>query len=176
MTELRSGIVRLHEQGYSVMQTVTMISCGHSTVSRAIKRFEETRRSLAAIIIDTIKSNHEFLGCSAQFHNQHPKSRKFPAAAILKNQNFVSNQLGKRGSVYVSLKGLFFDDKSSFLVEFRTIISQYYHSMAYIDNAIKQIISNPTTDQLDRNSLKKRRKKFRSYSDDDAEAIGKLIF
>ena len=42
MSELRAGIVRLHQQGYKVMEIARMLNCANQTVSYAIKRFEET--------------------------------------------------------------------------------------------------------------------------------------
>uniref|UniRef100_A0A915DVP8 Paired domain-containing protein n=1 Tax=Ditylenchus dipsaci TaxID=166011 RepID=A0A915DVP8_9BILA len=43
MAELRAGIVRLHEQGYSVMDISRMMKCPNQTVSYAIRRYEETQ-------------------------------------------------------------------------------------------------------------------------------------
>ena len=42
MAELRAGIVRLHQQGYKVVEISRMLDASQSNVSKAIKRFKET--------------------------------------------------------------------------------------------------------------------------------------
>ena len=42
MSDLRAGIVRLHQQGNSQAEISRLLDVNKSTVSRAIKRFEET--------------------------------------------------------------------------------------------------------------------------------------
>ena len=42
LSSLREAIIRAHERGKTVMEIVDFLGISHSTVSKAIKRFEET--------------------------------------------------------------------------------------------------------------------------------------